>query len=255
MLLLERRHSEYLPGGTHRSLTLHREKLNKEHGLNVKFVQLDITDIKSIQAAKDTIEKAEGRLDVLVNNAGRHFFISNGLALKNYRDVGISEMNKPQKATSVDLQVVRNTFEPNFFGLIQITTTLLPLIRKANKDHPAVICNVTIDMASNTLQAGPNHLPHWVAYNTSKAAANSYTIALADELKEEGIRVNCITPGHTVTKLNGFHPGGKTPEQAAEMIVPWCTMQPDDKRTGQLIILSLEYLKLIPVIFRQVHLR
>lgn len=40
----------------------------EEGGLNVKFVQLDVTDIKSVVAAKDIIENAEGRLDVLVNN-------------------------------------------------------------------------------------------------------------------------------------------------------------------------------------------
>ena len=47
-----------------------RQKLKTEHGLDVKFVHLDLHDIKSIEAAKDTIEKEEGRLDVLVNNAG-----------------------------------------------------------------------------------------------------------------------------------------------------------------------------------------
>lgn len=193
-----------------------QEKLKKEHGLDVKFVQLDVTDIKSIQAAKDTIENTEGRLDVLVNNGG------------------ISEMGKPQNAASIDLQLVRNTFETNFFGLIQATIAFLPLIRKARPGY-GVICNVTIDMASNSLQAGPNALPHVTAYNTSKAAVNSYTIALAYELKKEGIRVNCITPGHTVTKLNNFSPGGKTPEQAAEMMLPWCELGPGDDRTGLFI--------------------
>jgi NADP-dependent 3-hydroxy acid dehydrogenase YdfG len=42
----------------------------KKEGFNVKLVQLDVTDIKSIGKAKDTIESAEGKLDVLVNNAG-----------------------------------------------------------------------------------------------------------------------------------------------------------------------------------------
>ena len=49
-----------------------RSKLKSEHNLDVKFVQLDITDLKSIEAAKATIEKAEGKLDVLVNNAGMY---------------------------------------------------------------------------------------------------------------------------------------------------------------------------------------
>jgi NAD(P)-dependent dehydrogenase (short-subunit alcohol dehydrogenase family) len=46
-----------------------REKLKKE-GLDVKLVQLDVTDPDSIKAARDVIEKAEGKLDVLINNAG-----------------------------------------------------------------------------------------------------------------------------------------------------------------------------------------
>jgi NAD(P)-dependent dehydrogenase (short-subunit alcohol dehydrogenase family) len=48
----------------------YRAKLKSEDGLDVKFVQLDITDIKSVEAAAATIEKAEGKLDVLINNAG-----------------------------------------------------------------------------------------------------------------------------------------------------------------------------------------
>ncbi len=47
-----------------------RAKLKQQHGLDVKYVQLDITDIASVRAAKEVIDKAEGRLDSLVNNAG-----------------------------------------------------------------------------------------------------------------------------------------------------------------------------------------
>jgi NAD(P)-dependent dehydrogenase (short-subunit alcohol dehydrogenase family) len=54
--------------------TGNREKLKKD-GLDVKLVQLDVTDPNSIRAAKDFIEKVEGKLDVLVNNAGiLHFY-------------------------------------------------------------------------------------------------------------------------------------------------------------------------------------
>ncbi|KAJ7809040.1 hypothetical protein B0H14DRAFT_1502706 [Mycena olivaceomarginata] len=85
-------------------------------------------------------------------------------------------------------------------------------------------------MASNGLMAGPNGFLHQaVAYNTSKAAANSYTIALAHELKGEGIKVNAATPGFTTTKLNGFAPGGKTAEQGAQMLAEWALLGKEGK--------------------------
>ncbi|KAJ3975837.1 hypothetical protein EV361DRAFT_886762 [Lentinula raphanica] len=187
-------------------------KLKQEHGLDVKFVQLDVTDIQSVQAARDIIEKAEGKLDVLVNNAG------------------MSYMDKPQNASTIDISVIRATFEPNFFGMIQTTQTFLPLLRKGS--DPVILLNST-SMASNSYQARPDSSLHVVAYNTSKAAANSYVIALAHELKPEGFKVNAVTPGFTTTKLNGYAPGGKTTEQAAELLAEWALLGPEDKnKTG-----------------------
>ncbi|KAG6828116.1 hypothetical protein H0H87_002928, partial [Tephrocybe sp. NHM501043] len=138
----------------------------KESGVNVKLVQLDVTDIKSIVAAKEIIGKAEGRLDVLVNNAG----------------TGV--LDRDQNALTVSLDLIREAFEPNFYGMIQTTQTFLPLLRASSQ---AVILNVSTDMASNTVQSKSDYL-HVVAYNTSKAAANSYTIALAHELRATGIK-------------------------------------------------------------------
>ena len=114
--------------------------------------------------------------------------------------------------------------ETNFFGLIQNTITFLPLVRKGTNP---VILNVTIDMASNTIQSKPGAIMHVVAYNTSKAAVNSYTIALAQELKAEGIKVNAVTPGFTTTKLNNYHPGGKTMRGGAEALLPWALLDKD----------------------------
>lgn len=128
-------------------------------------------------------------------------------------------MTKPQGATDVDVAVVRAACEVNLFGLIQTTTTFLPLVLKAPKPN---ILNISTDMASNTQQALPNSYLHVVAYNTSKAAANSYTIALASELKGKAV-VNALTPGFTTTKLNGYAtgPGAKTAEEAAVLISKW----------------------------------
>jgi len=191
-------------------------KIKKDKKLHVKFVQLDVTDIASVEAAVAKIKKDEGHLHVLVNNAG------------------ISEMDKPQTAAEPNLAAIRAAFEPNFFGMIQTTAAFLPLLRASSTPAaPSVILNVTTDMASNGFMAGPKSFLHEaVAYNTSKAAANSYTIALARELKDEGIKVNCATPGATATKLNGFEPGTKTTEQGASALIEWCLMDKDGK-TGR----------------------
>ncbi|KAJ6571573.1 oxidoreductase [Mycena capillaripes] len=188
-------------------------QIKAKKNFDVKYVQLDVTDIDSVKAAEATIKKAEGRLNVLVNNAGT------------------GEISKPQGATEGDLAVFRAAFEANFFGLIQTTTTLLPLLRASSTpDVPSVILNVSTDMASNSLMAGPQGFLHELAaYNTSKAAVNSYTIALAYELKAEGIKVTCVTPGFTSTALNGFKTGGKTAEQAAQVLVDWSLLEKDSE--------------------------
>lgn len=137
--------------------------------------------------------------------------------------LGTGVLDQSQNATTVSIDVLRAAFEPNFFGLVQVTTALLPLLRASPQ---AVILNVTTDMASNTHQSTSDYL-HVVAYNTSKAAANSYTIALAHELRGECIKVNAVTPGFTSTKLNSFADGGKSARAGAEVLLPWALVDKD----------------------------
>jgi len=203
-LLAQKGHTVYL-SARNKDAGLKAQADLKADGLEVKFVQLDVTDIATIQAAKSLIEAAEGKLDVLINNAG--------VALRD----------KPQDARTIDIAVVHDTFKTNFFGLIQTTTTLLPLLRASSQ---AVILNVTTDMASNNFMSKMEDL-HFVAYNTSKAAANSYTIALSRELRAENIKVNAVTPGFTSTKLNSFGEGGKSTQEGAEVLLPWALLDKD----------------------------
>jgi NAD(P)-dependent dehydrogenase (short-subunit alcohol dehydrogenase family) len=138
-----------------------------------------------------------------------------------------------QKATDIDVDLIRKAMDVNLYGLIQTTQGFLQLLRKGKEGH-RVILNVTTDMASNSFQARPDSQLHVVAYNTSKAAANSYTIALAHELKADGVKVNCFTPGFTSTKLNGFAPGGRTAEEGAALMVPWALLGPEESaKTGE----------------------
>ncbi|KAJ7086828.1 hypothetical protein B0H15DRAFT_886667 [Mycena belliarum] len=210
-LLAAKGHTVYLASRKEASGLEAVAKIKKEKNLDVKFVQLDVTDLASVEAAATKINQTEGRLDVLVNNAG------------------IAEFAPDMSVTKPNLAAIRATIDTNLFGLIQTTTAFLPLLRAAAAPAaPAVVLNVSTDMASNTFMASPKGLLHEaLAYNTSKAAANAYTVALAHELAAEHIRVNAITPGFTTTKLNGFAPGGKTPEQGALMMVKWCLLDKD----------------------------
>ncbi|KAK0452130.1 uncharacterized protein EV420DRAFT_693012 [Desarmillaria tabescens] len=208
-LLAEKGHTVYLASRKEASGKAAQAKLKDQDGVNVKLVQLDVTDAVSIQAAKDTIEKAEGRLDTLVNNAG------------------MSYMTEPQGSLTVSLDTLRKTFEPNFFGLVQTTQAFVPLLRAAPKGY-ACILNVSMALASNTRQSGPGQTLHFAAYNSSKAAMNSYSIVLAKDLEAEGIKVNMVCPGFVTTKLNGYRPGGKTPQDGAKSLVPWALLGPED---------------------------
>jgi NAD(P)-dependent dehydrogenase (short-subunit alcohol dehydrogenase family) len=172
----------------------------------VKFVELDVTKMDTILSARDTISAhTGGKLDVLVNNAA------------------ISNLGKDQNAKSVDIALVRETIEVNLYGLIETTKAFIPLLRQTTTEAP-VILNVSTELASNSYQASTKAHINVVAYNTSKAAANSYTIALAHELKSEGFKVNAVTPGFTSTKLNFFAKGGKTPRHGAKVLLPYALL-------------------------------
>ena len=130
--------------------------------------------------------------------------------------------------------------ETNFFGLVQTTIAFLPLLRKSTN---GIILNVAT--TTNTRQARPNAGFQVVAYNTSKAAVNSYTIALAQELRGEGIKVNAVAPGFTSTKLNNYGRGGKTAKAGAEVLLPWALLEKDGPTCMFKILLGLRLLVLI----------
>ncbi|KAF8972279.1 hypothetical protein BDZ97DRAFT_1019324 [Flammula alnicola] len=181
--------------------TLHSEGLK-----TAKFILIDVTKPPTIEAAKETIEMAEGRLDVLVNNAA------------------IGQFAEDQNATSASIPAIRDVMETNFYGVIQTTITFLPLLRKSSN---AVILNVSSTAGSNSYLARREGQPSYVAYSTSKVALNSYTIALAHELKKEGIKVNVANPGHVSTQLNGFAQGGQTFKEGASTLLPWILLDKD----------------------------
>lgn len=184
----------------------------KNDGLeNMELVQIDVTDLSSIQAAAKVVKKKFGKLDILVNNAG----ILGGM---------------DQKAVSVKLETMQEVFDTNFFGVINVTQAFLELLRKSDKPR---ISNVTSGLGSLTLHSDPewNHYDvKSAAYGPSKSALNAYTIVLAYELKAENFKVNVLDPGYTATDFNN-HGGSFTVEDSAAFLFKYIDL-PQDGANG-----------------------
>ena len=158
----------------------------RAEGLAAESAVIDVSSTASVEAAAALIGAKHGKLDVLVNNAG--------IAL----DFGVS-------ALAVAEDAVRQTFETNFFGPFRVTRAFLPLLRKA--EGGARVVNLSSILGSIAMASDPAH-PEYstfkgMAYQTSKAALNMMTVAMSNELKHEGIKVNAAHPGWVKTDMGG----------------------------------------------------
>ena len=177
-------------------------------------VVLDVTDRDSVEAAADAVKSRFGRLDALVNNAG--IVATPGVSFA------------AQQPGSVEVDEVRSVFETNFFGVINVTSAFLPLLRLSRTPR---IVNVSSVAGSLTAVSDPaNTDPIAAGYAPSKPALTSLTLQYAKGLAPEGILVNAVCPGFVATDLNGFR-GTRTPEQGARAAVRMATI-PADGPTG-----------------------
>ncbi|WP_316850966.1 SDR family NAD(P)-dependent oxidoreductase [Pedobacter agri] len=193
--------------------------LTEEGFENIKAIEIDVTNADSIIAAKNIIEQEQGKLDILINNAGV---------------LGVN----PQTATETAVDDIKAVFETNFFGVIQVTQTFLDLLKKS--DAPR-ISNITSGLGSLTLHSDPSWKYYQVkaaAYGPSKSALNAYTIVLAYELKDSAFKVNVIDPGYTATDFN-HHSGPGTVESAASFIIKH-TLTDENGPTGQFFSNDIE---------------
>jgi len=179
------------------------QKLNDLGIANVETLVIDVADINSVREARQELEAKISSLDILINNAG----IGGVL---------------PQDFSTLDLENLRGIFDTNFFGAIQTTQEFLPLLRKAEQSS---IINVSSEVGSLRAMSTPGGNPSrdkFHAYGSSKTALNAFTVMLANELRDSGISVNSVTPGHTATSLNQFQ-GTRTVAQGAMPIVKLAT--------------------------------
>ena len=191
-------------------------------GAGAHAIQLDVTDSASIAAAAARISQEFGRLDVLVNNAG--------ISKIGQPQCPVEVLVKNGRISSAPLDDIRTIYDTNVFGVIAVTQTMLPLLRKSKG---ARIVNVSSGVGSLTRTLGPGgeHLRAlYGMYSASKTALNAVTVGLALDLGPEGIKVNAACPGYTKTALNNFQ-GTRTVEEGAREPVRLALLG-DDGPTG-----------------------
>jgi len=140
-------------------------------GVLSDFVGCDLSDLQELPFVVKKILEDNGRIDILVNNAGMH-------------------LKKPiNEVTDEDFQKVILTNETAMFSLTREVAGVM------KQQHSGVVLNIS-SMAS---QYG---LPNVIAYTASKSAVEGMTRAMAVELAQYGIRVNCIAPGFIKTNMS-----------------------------------------------------
>jgi NAD(P)-dependent dehydrogenase (short-subunit alcohol dehydrogenase family) len=179
-----------------RELTEGMAAIERRQLTGVTPIHLDVCSEASMTAAIGIIASTSGHLDLLVNNAG----------------MSIGVRDKPSRES---LAQARATFEVNFFGPWRLSQHALPLMHGRAHAH---IINVSSGHGSSTRIEGNN-----LAYRSSKSALNVLTQAMALELADSGIRVNCMTPGWVRTKLGGVA-APRSPEEGAETIL-WLALE------------------------------
>ncbi len=154
---------------------------------NFEGYQLNLGDSESIQNFKSKIKDL--KIDFLINNAG--------ILLENWNE------------SIVNLEQLKQTFNVNVFGTIELTEALLPAFQKNGQ-----IINVTSDWGSFSEKNFDEFQPH---YKMSKTALNMYTKLLAKRLENQKITVSSLDPGWTQTDMGGNEASRKPQDVAVDV--------------------------------------
>ena len=183
--------------------------------INAEPLTLDVTSEESAKAAAAEVATKNGKLDVLINNAG--------------------VWGSCDAPNAVNLAKMREVFDANFFGVVAVTQAFLPLLTKSTDANIVMLSSV---LGSIEEHKDPNSSIHAVrnaAYDASKAALNMYTVELAQALQLDAatkhIRVNAAHPGWVKTDLGGE--GAELPvEVGAATGVQLALLRKEDPKMG-----------------------
>ncbi|VXC50453.1 Short-chain dehydrogenase/reductase SDR [Pseudomonas sp. 8Z] len=151
------------------------------------MLALDVTSDESVAAAITELLNLEGRIDLLVNNAG----------------FGLS----PAGAEESSIEQAKALFDTNFYGIVRMTRAVVPHMRRQGGGR---IINI-----GSILGVVP--VPYVALYCASKHAVEGYSEALDHELRTQGIRVSVIEPAYVKTQFetNNIEPDSKISEYDA----------------------------------------
>jgi NAD(P)-dependent dehydrogenase (short-subunit alcohol dehydrogenase family) len=168
--------------------------------LGARFVQLDVTDDASVARALAEVDAAEGRLDLLVHNAG------------------VLE-------TGLDTAAAVRSFDVNAVGIVRVTEAALPLLRRSAEP---VVVTVSSSMGSfwavTTPERPESQMP-LALYAASKAAATMLTLQYAKA--HPGIRFTALEPGTTATDMTAAFGIGRPVAESAAVVVRVATRGAD----------------------------
>jgi NAD(P)-dependent dehydrogenase (short-subunit alcohol dehydrogenase family) len=136
------------------------------------MLPLDVTSDESVESAVKQIIRQEGRIDLLVNNAG----------------FGVA----PAGAEESSIDQAKAIFETNFFGVIRMTRAVVPHMRRQGNGRIINIGSVL----------GFLPMPYGALYAATKHAVEGYSESLDHELRTRGIRVSVIEPAYTKTQFD-----------------------------------------------------
>ena len=134
-----------------------------------KMITLDVNSEASIEAAIKEVVNIEGRIDLVVNNAG----------------FGVA----PGGAEESSMEQTKMIFDTNFFGIVRMTRAVVPYMRKQGKGRIINIGSIL----------GLIPAPYMATYAATKHAVEGYSESLDHELRTRGIRVSVVEPGYTNT--------------------------------------------------------
>ncbi len=148
------------------------------------LLPLDVTSDESVAALAEDVMRLEGRVDLLVNNAG----------------FGVA----PAAAEESSLDQARSIFDTNFFGLVRMTRAVVPHMRAQGGGRIINIGSVL----------GFLPMPYMALYSATKHAVAGYSESLDHELRTFGIRVTVVEPAYTKTPFdaNALEPDSKRDE-------------------------------------------